>query len=89
MKLRHDLLLVTWDDASSLPLGWQMDEEISPKQQIARTIGFCLAKTKAHLVLASTVDDERASTHHFQIPRKMILETQVIAKKGTDFAQST
>ena len=78
-------MLVTWDDAASLSLGWQQDEEIQPKQQLAHTLGFVLKRTKEHLVIASTVDDEKASNHHFQIPRKMILEQKVIAKRGQEF----
>ena len=67
-------------------MGWMMDEEIqTTKPQLAYTIGFVLKRNKDHLVIASTIDDEKASNHHFQIPRKMIRSQAVIAKRGSEF----
>lgn len=85
MKLRYDLVFVTWDDASSLPIGWAQDDEIKPKPELAYTVGFMLKRNKDHLVIASTLDDEKASNHHFQIPRKMIRSQIVIVKRGSEF----
>ena len=84
MKFSHDIVMVTWDDAGELGLGWQQDDQIKPSKQLARTIGFLLAKTREHLVIASTVDDAKASVHHFQIPRKMIQKLEIYGAKGSE-----
>ena len=85
MKLRHDLLLVTWDDAGELGLGWVQDSEVFPKEMLVHTIGFCLRKTKTHIVLASTVSEPYANHAQFQIPVKMVKKIDILGKKGTEF----
>lgn len=81
MRLRHDLVLVTWDDAGELALGWVQDNEINPKEMLVYSIGFLIKKTPNHIVLANTVE-AAANTNQFQIPRKMIKSIEIIAKKG-------
>lgn len=67
-------------------MGWMQDGEMKTTQpQLAYTFGFIYKKTKEHLVIASTFDDHKASNHHFQIPRKMIREQRLIAKRGKEF----
>lgn len=86
MRLRHDLIQVTWDDAGELGAGWVQDHEIQPKEMIAITVGFLIAKTRTHLVIASTVGEFVANTAQFQIPRKMVKTVSTICKKGSELA---
>ena len=86
MKLRHDLIHVVWDDAGELGAGWVQDHEIQPKEMIAITVGFLIARTKTHLVIASTIGETHANTAQFQIPRKMVKKVSVISKKGSELA---
>jgi hypothetical protein len=85
MRLRHDLVLITWDDAGELGLGWVMDSEVKPKQMLVHTIGFVIARTRSHIVISSTVSEPFANHAQFQIPRKMIQTQQIIGKRGTEF----
>lgn len=89
---KHDLVLITWDDAGELALGWVQDSEIVPKELLAYSVGFLVKKTPKHVVLASTVGEPSANTNQFQIPRKMIKSIEIILKKGTqkdEFLTST
>jgi hypothetical protein len=88
MKLRHDLIQVVWDDAGEVGAGWVQDHEIQPREMIAITVGFLIAKTKTHLVIASTVGEYLANTAQFQIPRKMIKTVSVLFKKGSELESS-
>jgi hypothetical protein len=85
LKLRHDLVLITWDDAGELSLGWVQDHEIQPKEMLAVSIGLLAAKTPKHLVIVSTVGETESCCHQFQIPRRMVKHIQVIAKRGSEF----
>lgn len=80
---KHDLVLITWDDAGELALGWVQDSEIVPKELLAYSVGFLVKKTPKHVVLASTVGEPSANTNQFQIPRKMIKSIEIITKKGS------
>lgn len=84
MKLRHDLVLITWDDAGELALGWVQDSEVIPKELLAYSVGFLIKKTPKHVVLASTIGEPLANTNQFQIPRKMIKTIEIIQKRGTN-----
>lgn len=89
---KHDLVLITWDDAGELALGWVQDSEIVPKELLVYSVGFLVKKTPKHIVLASTVGEPSANTNQFQIPRKMIKSIEIILKKGTqkdEFLTST
>lgn len=77
---KHDLVLITWDDAGELALGWVQDSEIVPKELLAYSVGFLVKKTPKHVVLASTVGEPSANTNQFQIPRKMIKSIEIIVK---------
>jgi hypothetical protein len=85
MKLRHDLVLVTWDDAAELSLGWMDEAELDPKLMIVRTCGFLVRKSKHHIIVASTVGDYAHCHAQFQIPRKMIQSIHVLGRRGTEF----
>ena len=85
MKLRHDLILVTWDDAGELGLGWIQDSEIQVKEMLVHTIGFCLKRTRSHIIIASTVSEPYANHAQFQIPVKMVKKVEIIAKKGSEY----
>jgi len=50
-------VLITWDDAGELGLGWVMDSEVKPKQMLVHTIGFVIARTRSHIVISSTVSE--------------------------------
>ena len=86
MKLRHDLVLLEWDDASPVLPGWQLPEEIKAEAQVAYTIGFCIKRSRDHIIISSTFDDSNATNHHFQLPRKMIRKQIVLAKRGSTLA---
>lgn len=89
VKLRHDLMLITWDDAAELNLGWQDESEVEAKPMLVRTVGFLIRKTTKHVIVASTVGDLVHCHAQFQIPRKMIVTMQTIAKRGTEFPVAT
>jgi hypothetical protein len=82
---KHDLVLITWDDAGELALGWVQDSEIVPKELLAYSVGFLVKKTPKHVVLASTVGEPSANTNQFQIPRKMIKSIEIIVPKRAVF----
>jgi hypothetical protein len=88
LKLRHDLIQVVWDDAGEVGAGWVQDHEIQPKAMIAISVGFLIAKTKTHLVIASTVGEHQANTAQFQIPRKMVKTIYTLFKKGSELESS-
>lgn len=85
MKLRHDLVLVTWDDAAELNLGWMEESEIEAKPMIVRTVGFMVRKTKKHVIVASTIGDHAHCHAQFQIPRQMIQSIEVLGRRGAEF----
>lgn len=84
MLTRHDLVAIEWDDASTLDFGWQHGEAIEPEPQLACTVGFLYKRTKDHLVVHSTFDAGDGTVHHFQIPRKMVREMQILVPKGSE-----
>ena len=65
-------MLVVWDDASSLDAGWYDPDEV-PKNQLVTTVGFLVAESEEHVVLAQSTDDVWVNGR-FQIPKKMIRE---------------
>jgi len=85
MRLRHDLVLVTWDDAAELNLGWQDESDVVAKPMLVRTVGFVVRKTPRHIIVASTVGDLIHCHAQFQIPRKMIVTIEIIGKRGSEF----
>lgn len=88
MKLRHDLVLVTWDDAAELALGWVDESELEAKPMLVRTVGFLVRKTPKHIIVAGTVGDRMHCHAQFQIPRAMVTGIDIIAKKGTEYPPS-
>jgi hypothetical protein len=89
IQLRHDLCLITWDDAAELNLGWQDESDVEARPMLVRTVGFLIRKTKAHVIVASTIGDLAHCHAQFQIPRKMIVSMQTIAKRGSEFPVAT
>jgi hypothetical protein len=85
VKLRHDLVLVTWDDAAELNLGWMEESEVVAKPMLVRTVGFIIRKNKQHIIVASTIGDFAHCHAQFQIPRKMVQSIHVIARRGSEF----
>ena len=85
MKLRHDLVLVTWDDAAELNLGWMDESEVIARPMLVRTVGFLITKNKQHVIVASTIGDFAHCHAQFQIPRKMVVSIDIIGKRGTEF----
>jgi len=89
VKLRHDLVLVTWDDAAELNLGWMDESEVEARPMLVRTVGFLIRKTSQHVIVASTVGDLVHCHAQFQIPRKMIVSIETIGKRGSEFPVAT
>jgi len=89
MKLRHDLVLVTWDDAAELNLGWMEESEVVAKPMLVRTVGFVIRKTSKHIIVASTIGDHAHCHAQFQIPRAMVVTIETIGKRGSEFPVAT
>ena len=85
MKLRHDLVLITWDDAAELNLGWMDEAEVEARPMVVRTVGFVIRKTRRHIIVASTIGDHAHCHAQFQIPRQMVQTMQTIATRGSEF----
>lgn len=85
MKLRHDVVLVIWDDAAQLNLGWMEEVDIEVRQMLVCTLGYLVKKTRQHILVASTVGEHAHCHAQFQIPRKMIQDIKVIARRGAEF----
>lgn len=85
MKLRHDLVLVTWDDAAELNLGWMDESEVIARPMLVRTVGFLIKRNKQHVIVASTIGDFAHCHAQFQIPRKMVVSIDIIGKRGSEF----
>jgi len=85
MKLRHELALITWDDAGSIDVGWEHEDALKPGPLIVHSIGFVAKRTRKEIVLATNVGVSEQCHHQFRIPRKMIVQWQTIAKRGSEF----
>lgn len=66
-----ELVIIKWDDASALEHGWTAPEDEKPVAQIVTTVGFLVAQTADHVVIAHTSDGNFVNGK-FQIPVKMI-----------------
>lgn len=67
------MVLVVWDDASSLEDGWVDPDEVVPKNHLAYTVGYVIADTEDFVVLAMTTDGVWVNGR-FQIPKRMVKE---------------
>jgi hypothetical protein len=66
-----EMVEIKWDDASCLEHGWVDPAEEKPVPQMVTTVGFLIATTDAHLVVAHTSDGSFVNGR-FQIPRAMV-----------------
>lgn len=66
-----EMVEIKWDDATCLDHGWVDPADEKPVQQIATTVGFLIATTDSHLVVAHTSDGNFVNGR-FQIPRAMV-----------------
>lgn len=89
MKLRHDLVLITWDDAGSVDAGWEDEAALKSGPLLVYSVGFIVKRTRTEILLATNVGADAQCHHQFRIPRKMITSTQIIAKRGSEFPVAT
>jgi len=89
VKLRHDLVLVTWDDAGSVDAGWEDESALKSGPLLVYSIGFVAKRTRKEIFLATNVGADAHCHHQFRIPRKTIISTQVIGKRGSEFPGAT
>ena len=81
-----ELVLITWDDASTLEHGWTDPADERPVAQIVTTVGFLVAQTDGYIVIAHTTDGAFVNGR-FQIPRGMIRTIKPLRKKRKPKAQ--
>ena len=76
------LVEIRWDDASTLQTSgdWQDPADVKPSPQLATTVGFLVAMTDKHVVIAHTFDGHLVNGT-FQIPRAMMQSIKPIRKK--------
>ena|SRR5260370_38398362 len=80
---KYPLVEVWWDDATHLDMGWKTQEEFKKESlhpEIVLSVGFLIAETQDHVVLAMDVDKEGQHNQRGQIPRSMVKHTRVIRK---------
>ena len=75
-----ELVEIKWDDASSLEHGWTDPAEEKPVPQMVTTVGFLVAQTEHHLVIAHTSDGTWVNGR-FQIPRAMVRKMRSLRPK--------
>lgn len=75
------LVKVVWEDASSLEHGWTDPDEEKPKKQLVTTVGFLVAATTDHVVVAHTTDGTWVNGR-FQIPRGMVRKLQPLVRQA-------
>ena len=80
MATKLDLIEIIWDDASSLEHGWTDPADEKPVPQMVTTVGFLVAQTDQHLVIAHTSDGYHVNGR-FQIPRAMIKKMRSLRRK--------
>lgn len=77
---QYDLYEVWWDDAAGLRHGW-MDRTEAIKPQMVISVGFLVADTKDHVIIAQDTDSEGAHNGRTQIPRGMVKKMRLLRKK--------
>ena len=80
LPVTGDIVLIEWEDASSLEHGW-VDTEEPTEAQMASTVGFLVLNTDERVVVATTTDGRWVNTR-FQIPKGMVRSMKVIKRKG-------
>lgn len=74
------LVEIKWDDASALEHGWCDPADEKPVPQWVTTVGFLVAQTEQHIVIAHTVS-EGLVNGRFQIPKAMLKSVKPLRKK--------
>lgn len=84
---KYPLVEVWWDDATSLAHGWKTQAEFTAEalnHEIVMSVGFLIAESADHIVLAMDVDKEGQHNQRGQIPRSMVKKMRVIKKADQD-----
>jgi len=78
-KQKFDMVEIWWDDAAGLPAGW---DDKSPKieHQLCLSVGFVIAETPEHIVIAMDLDAAGNHNGRSQIPIGMIKHRKVLRK---------
>lgn len=76
----YDLVEVVWDDAAGLKHGWTARHE-KPDPYIALSVGFLIADTETHIIIAQDTDGDGSHNGRTQIPRGMVKRLKVLRKK--------
>jgi len=80
---KYPLVEVLWDDATHLELGWKTAEEFKAEAlhpEIVMSVGFLIAETPDHVVIAMDVDKEGQHNQRGQIPRSMVKRMRVLRR---------
>lgn len=78
-KLKYDLVLVLWDDASGFKHGWTaIEEQLIP--QLVVSSGYLIRENEDHIMIASDTDEEGSHNGRTQIPRGMVKEIRLLKK---------
>jgi len=75
--LKFPLVEIRWDDAETSG-GWEQATDLAPKHAEAITVGFLVAETADHVVIANTVGEDGSTNGRIQIPSKMILKRRTM-----------
>lgn len=75
-KYLFPLVEVYWDDAATAH-GWD-EAPKTIKPQVALTVGFLVAESEDHLIIASSIDDLGMTNSRIQIPKKMIIRSKLL-----------
>lgn len=84
---KYPLVEIWWDDATHLEMGWKTQEEFKKEAlhpEIVMSVGFLIAETQDHVVLAMDVDKEGQHNQRGQIPRSMV--KKIIVRRKSDAA---
>ena len=74
------LLEVVWDDAETSN-GWENPK--TPEPSLALSLGFLVAESDKHIILASTICKGDNNTNcRIQIPKAMVIRKKVIQNKA-------
>jgi len=85
-KPKRPIVLVTWDDAATLDLGWSKENPV-PEPHIMFSVGFLLTETNDHIVLAMDTDIGLGHNGQGQIPKGMIRSMKILKKANTPKTQ--
>ena len=75
--MKFPLVEIRWDDAETSG-GWEQSTDLHPTHAEAITVGFLVAETENHIVIANTVGEDGSTNGRIQIPVKMILKRKTM-----------